>query len=211
MRRDERGGPAVHSLHIGLDRKTEGRAAHHRRLSGLRLDDAPVRVRLSRRRHLLVHRRRGLGHRPQLHRLRTARERRDHADVRGRAELSEQFAVLGHHRQAQGQHLLHRADRDPRADAGGRRAGEENLPRIVAAARLGRRADQSGSVGVVLPCRRRRPLPDRRYLVADRDWRHPHHAAAGRDAAKTRLGNAAVLWRYPRRSSTPKAKCSTAQ
>ena len=30
-------------------------------------------------------------------------------------------------RQAQGQHLLHRADRDPRADAGRRRAGEEDL------------------------------------------------------------------------------------
>ena len=30
-------------------------------------------------------------------------------------------ALLGGDRQAQGQHLLHRADRDPRADAGGRR------------------------------------------------------------------------------------------
>ena len=30
----------------------------------------------------------------------------------------DQFAVLGGDRQAQGQHLLHRADRDPRADAG---------------------------------------------------------------------------------------------
>ena len=28
--------------------------------------------------------------------------------------------------------------------------------------------------------RRRRPLPDRRHLVADRDRRHPDHAAAGR-------------------------------
>ena len=36
-------------------------------------------------------------------------------------------AFLGGSRQAQGQHLLHRADRDPRADAGRRRAGEENL------------------------------------------------------------------------------------
>ena len=31
--RDERGGPAVHPLHLGLDRQAEGRAAHHRRLS----------------------------------------------------------------------------------------------------------------------------------------------------------------------------------
>ena len=97
------------------------------RLSGVRVDDASIRVRLSRRRHLLVHRRRRLGHRPQLHPLWTAGERRDHADVRGRAELSGQFAVLERGRQAQGQHLLHRADRDPRADAGRRRAGEEDL------------------------------------------------------------------------------------
>ena len=36
VRGDERGGSAVHPLHVGLDRKAEGRAAHHRRLSGLR-------------------------------------------------------------------------------------------------------------------------------------------------------------------------------
>ena len=46
-RGDERGGPAVHPLHLGLDRPAEGRAAHHRRLSRLRGDDAPIRVRLS--------------------------------------------------------------------------------------------------------------------------------------------------------------------
>ena len=54
-----------------------------------------------------------------------------------------------------------------------RRAGEEDLPRELAPARLGRRADQSGSLAMVLPGRRRRPLPDRRYLVADRNRRHP--------------------------------------
>ena len=53
----------------GSTGKPEGRAAHHRRLSRLHLDDASIRVRLSRRRHLLVHRRCRLGHRPQLHRL----------------------------------------------------------------------------------------------------------------------------------------------
>ena len=58
----------------------------------------------------------------------------------------DRVAVLGDHRQAQGQHLLHRADRDPRADASGRRAGEEDLARVAAAARFGGRADQSGSV-----------------------------------------------------------------
>ena len=130
---DERGGSAVHPLHVGLDRPAQGRAAHLRRLSGVRVDDASIRVRLSRRRHLLVHRRRRLGHRPQLHSLWAAGERRDHADVRGRAELSRQFAVLERGRQAQGQHLLHRADRDPRADAGRRRAGARR-PRARACA-----------------------------------------------------------------------------
>ena len=72
VRGDERRRSAVHPLHLGLDRQAEGRAAHHRRLSGLHRDHASIRVRLSRRRHLLVHRRRRLGHRPQLHRLRPA-------------------------------------------------------------------------------------------------------------------------------------------
>ena len=79
VRGDERGGPAVHPLHLGLDRQAEGRAAHHRRLSRLHLAHAPIRLRLSRRRHLLVHRRRRLGHRPQLHRLWPALQRRHHA------------------------------------------------------------------------------------------------------------------------------------
>ena len=156
VRAHARGRSAVHPLYVGLHRPAQGRAAHHRRLSRVRGDDASIRVRLSRRRHLLVHRRRRLGHRPQLHPLWAAGERRDHADVRRRAELSGQFAVLERHRQAQGQHLLHRADRDPRADAVRRRPGEEDLAQEPAPARLGRRADQSGSLGMVSPRGRRR-------------------------------------------------------
>jgi hypothetical protein len=48
---------------------------------------------------------------------------------------------------------------------------------------------------VVPPRGRRRSLPDRRYLVADRDRRPPDHAAAGRHAAEAGLGDAAVLRR----------------
>ena len=92
---DARGGSALHPLHLGLDRHAEGRAAHDRRLPRLRGDDASIRVRLPRRRHLLVHRRCRLGHRPFLHSLRTARERRHDADVRGRADLSLDLALLG--------------------------------------------------------------------------------------------------------------------
>ena len=83
------------------------------------------RLRLSRRRYLLVHRRCRLGDGAQLYRLWPAGQRRHHADVRGRAELSGLLALLAGHRQAQGQHLLYRAHRHPRADARGRRAGAD--------------------------------------------------------------------------------------
>ena len=78
---------------------------------------------------------------------------------------------------------------------GGDEPGQEDLAEKPAAARLGRRADQSGSLGMVSSRDRRRALPDRRYLVADRDRRHPDHAAAGRDQAQAGLGDAAVLRR----------------
>ena len=48
-----------------------------------------------RRRHLLVHGRRRLGDRAQLHRLRPARQRRHDADVRGHAELSRPCRASG--------------------------------------------------------------------------------------------------------------------
>jgi acetyl-CoA synthetase len=75
-------------------------------------------------RHLLVHRRRRLDHRPQLCRLRPADERRDQRDVRRRSQLSRLRPLLGNRRPAGRHHLLHRPDRDPRADARRRRAGE---------------------------------------------------------------------------------------
>ena len=46
-------------------------------------------------RRLLVHRRRRLDHRPQLHRLRPARQRRHAGDVRGRAQLSRATTASG--------------------------------------------------------------------------------------------------------------------
>ena len=61
----------------GSHRQTEGRAAHHRRLSARRVSDDEIRVRSQGKRHVLVHRRHRLGDRPQLCRLRPARQRRD--------------------------------------------------------------------------------------------------------------------------------------
>ena len=53
------------------------------------------RVRPQGGRRLLVHRRRRLGHRPLVSRLRSARQRRDVRDVRGRARLAGEGPLLG--------------------------------------------------------------------------------------------------------------------
>ena len=78
---------------------------------------------------------------------------------------------------------------------GGDEPVKKTSRKSAAAARQRRRADQSGSVGMVSSRGRRRALPDRRYLVADRDRRHPDHAAAGRHQAQAGFGDAAVLRR----------------
>ena len=77
------------------------------------------------------------------------------------------------------------------------RAGDEPVKKTsrasAASARHGRRADQPGSLAVVLQYGRRSALPDCRHLVADRNRRHSDHAAAGRHGAEAGLGDAAVL------------------
>ena len=88
------GGSALHPLHLRLHRQAQGPAAHHRRLRGANLPHHQVRLRPARRRHLLVHGRHRLGHRPLLCRLRAAAERRHRPDVRGRAQLPRLFALL---------------------------------------------------------------------------------------------------------------------
>ena len=62
-------------------------------------------------------------------------------------------------------------------------------PLHAAPARLGRRAHQPRSVGLVLEHDRRRPLPGRRHVVADRDRRHHDLAAAGPHHAQAGLGH----------------------
>ena len=87
-------------------------------------------------------------------------------------------------------------------------------PRSVepAPARLGRRAHQPRSVDVVPRARRRRPLPDRRHLVADRDRRHPHHAAPGHHLHQARCGHDAVSRRSaPTWSTTTAVRSATAR
>ena len=92
---DGRRGPAVHPLHLGQHRQAQGRAAHDGRLPGVRGHHAQAGLRLPPGRHLLLRRRRRLDHRPQLHRLRPARERRHHGDVRVDADSIPTPAATG--------------------------------------------------------------------------------------------------------------------
>ena len=64
--------------------------------------------------------------------------------------------------------------------------------------RHGRRADQSGSVDVVPHQCRRRSVPDRRHLVADRNRRPSDFAAAGGHTDRARLVHAATARNHGR-------------
>ena len=116
-----RRAPALHPLHLRLDREAEGDPAHDRRLHDRRHRDPPLRLRPQARvRRLLVRRRRRLGHRPLLHRLRAALQRRHQRDVGGGARLPAQGDLVGAGRALQGDDPLRGADRDPHLHQVGR-------------------------------------------------------------------------------------------
>ena len=94
--------------------------------------------------------------------------------------------------------LLHGADRDPRLHQVGPRVPGQARPLLAAPARVGRRADQPARVALVPRGDRRRALPDRRHLVADRDRPHHDHAAAGHHRDEAGLGDAPVPGRRGR-------------
>ena len=105
---------AVHPLHLRQHGKTQGRAAHDGRLSLGDDDDVAVGLRSERPRHVLVHGRRRLGDRSQLHRLRPARQRCDRRHVRRGARLARPRPLLADHRKIPGHDPLHGPDGDPR-------------------------------------------------------------------------------------------------
>ena len=78
-------------------------------------------------------------------------------------------------------------------------------PVVAAPARLGRRADQPRGVGLVPRAHRRRALPDRRHVVADRDGDDHDHAAPGRDDARSPARRRSRSRASTRRSSTSRA------
>ena len=107
------------------------------------------------------------------------------------------------HRQAQGQHSLHRTDRDPRHDGPGQGGHGRCRWLQPASARFGRRADQPGSLALVLRGSRQVALPSRRHLVADRNRRHHDQSAAGCYRAQAGFGHASVLRRAARAGGQP--------
>jgi hypothetical protein len=194
-RADERGGSAVHPLHLGLDRQAEGRAAHHRRLS----------VYASMTHQYVFDYHDGdvywctadvgwvTGHSYIVYGpLANGATTLMFEGVPNYPDASRFWEVIDKHKV----NIFYTA---PTAIRALMREGDEpvkkHLARKRCACSAGRRADQSGSLGMVLHAWSATALPDRRHLVADRDRRHPDHAAARRHRAEAGLGDAAVLRR----------------
>ncbi len=119
-------------------------------------------------------------------------QRRHVGDVGGRARLPGQGHLVGARRALRRHDPLLRPDRDPRVHQVGGGVAEQARPLIAAPARLGRRADQPEGLALVPQGDRRRALPDRGHVVADRDGRDHDHAAAGHHRHQARLGDAAL-------------------
>jgi acetyl-CoA synthetase len=143
-----------------------------------------------------------LGHRPFLRGVRPSRQRHHHRHVRGYAGHAGQGPLLAHHREARHHHLLHRPHGHPHLHALGRPLSRPLRPLDASAPRLGRRAHQSRSVGLVLEGHRGRSLPGGGHVVADRDGTHPHHPAARSHRPSSRA-------RRPSPSRVSRPRCST--
>ena len=104
----------------------------------------------------------------------------------GTPDFPDNDRLLVDRREVQGHDLLHRADRDPDVHEVGRRVPGAPRSVVAAADRNRRRADQPRGVGLVLQDHRRRALPGRRHVVADRDRRHHDQPVARRDHAEAR-------------------------
>ena len=131
--------PALRHVHLRLHRQAQGHPAHDRRLpdrggvhplGGLRPQ--------ARDRRLLVHRRRRLGDRPQLPRLRPARQRHHRRHLRGHAGHPGEGPLVEDRAGLQGLDLLHRSHRDPVVHEAGRRDPGQVRHVLAARPRLGR-------------------------------------------------------------------------
>ena len=176
----------------GTTGEAEGDRAHDGRLPRRRGDDAPLHLRRQARLGVLVRGRRRLGDRATATSS-TGRSATGRPASSTRApdfpDRDRWWAIVERY----GVDILYTAPTAIRAHMkwGPEYAGQAR-PLVAAAARLGRRADQPRGLGLVPRAHRRRPLPDRRHVVADRDRDDPDHAAAGRDDAQAGLGDEAV-------------------
>ncbi len=129
-----RRAPAVHPLHLRLHRQAEGHPAHHRRLPDRRRGHPPLRVRPQAGvRRVLVRGRRRLGHRPLLHRLRPAAQRRHLGDVGGRPGLPPQGHLVGARSSATGS----RSSTAPRPRSAPASSGARSGPTSTTSPRCG--------------------------------------------------------------------------
>ena len=160
---------ALPAVHVRDDGEAEGHPPHLGRLPARRGVHPLGRVRHQARRRLLVRGRHRLGHRPQLHRLRAARQRDHRRAVRGRARHADVGPLVADRRGLQGHDPVLRADRDPRVHEAGRAVPGRPRSRLAAGPRVGGRADQPRGLALVPRGHRRRPHAGRRHLVADRD------------------------------------------
>src|SRR5215469_13521633 len=129
------------------------------------------------RRHVLVHGRHRLDHRPLLHRLRAAGARHHDGGLRGGAQLPRRGPAVADRRKARGEYLPHLSHGHPDA-AQGRPRGAEEVRLPLQAHDYGGRAHRAGGVAVVSLRGRQGRGGHRRHLVADRDRRLPRHRAA---------------------------------
>ena len=185
----------------GTTGRPEGLPALHRRLPLLRGRHVEVLPGHPPGRHLLVHGRHRLDHRPLLHRLRPARPRHHQRSLRGHAELPGRRPPVADRQAARREHLPHLPHRDPDAPQG--RPGRARQVRLPLQAHdHGRRADRARGLALVLRERRQGRGRHRRHLVADGDRRVPRlHAARHRpdEARLLRPGGARHLPGHPRR------------
>ena len=100
--------------------------------------------------------------------------------------------------------FLYFSDSDPRADPAGRSVAELARSFESAVARLGRRAYQSGRLGMVSPRHRQGPLSDCRHLVANGNRRDHDFSHARSHAAEAGLRHAAAAGHHPRHRRLPR-------
>ena len=183
------------------DREAEGDRPHDRRLPRRRRDDAPLHLRPEARRATSTGAQptsagspatatSSTGRSATARRRSSTRARRTSRTRTAGGTIVERYGVT----------ILYTAPTAIRAHMKwGPEHAAEARPLVAAAARLGRRADQPRGVDLVPRAHRRRPLPDRRHLVADRDGDDPDHAAAGGHDDEAGLGDEAVPGRRRRR------------